>query len=369
MNPTLDNTSFSSDDIQTLSTIPSEKTPRSRIHALKNEFISNENLQNLTDEIVSLTQASKLHIYFTDTLPKYLAILTDIIKAKKYFSEPEMDAFVTHFYIALLPVLNLRLNSDIKQTVVCLCFQEFLQLYIHFSRATSTYKPISHAKWTETHQAKAQQIDNFVKKFTTDLIESTHDPGVISGEFLISELMLIYAKTYKMMTEKEQTETGIDTLELIRNYAEVFDGLIDKLTCQITRKKTLDLRISNQIAFNAFQTLLTIFESKALNMAYWDVTSELHCEPFDLNFLANLLTFNCKVDPSDSDSTQEISLKVTAKMRQRKAAVIAKSVVEQFDIEIHLWTDPRYTDVNSLLLFLGRFDQVLILCPNYCADW
>ena len=79
------------------SVLESQNDVKEKSNLNRNEFLINEQLQNLTDKVLSLSQISQLPTYLTDILPQYLSSITEILKAKKSYSEPETVAFFIHF--------------------------------------------------------------------------------------------------------------------------------------------------------------------------------------------------------------------------------------------------------------------------------
>ena len=165
-----------------------------------------------------------------------------------------------------------------------------------------------------------------------------------------------------MLSEKELLDANIDVKVLIRNYADIFDEITDNIIHQFSQRKCIELQISNTIAYNAFQLLLTIVESKQLNSAYWELVSELKIEPLDLNFYSYLLTLSCKASLAEDEIHHKIIIQPTAKMIQRKESLISKGSAPQYEFEADLIVDPKYNNEQTSLRFLERFDQVQ---PNF----
>ena len=114
-----------------------------------------------------------------------------------------------------------------------------------------------------------------MNKFTSEDFKAKFQKGSISGEILVSDLVTFHSKTLKSFSEKDISETKISSSLQIRNYVEIFTGLIDKILSQISVQHFGDLQIFNSIVINTFHTLLHILESKLLSAEYWNLVEEL----------------------------------------------------------------------------------------------
>lgn len=318
----------------------------------QNEFATNENLRSYTDNILSISQASEFRNYRSEKFPTYINCLAEIVKEKQYFTEAEIKSFVVHFCIATLPAFNLRLDSDIKAVELAQRLQVFLQLYVAFARARKACEGLTIVKIAEVEAIDPQQVEIFFKSFGSDVMGLDIEQKIISAEAIISELLFINARILKPMSEKEYTEANIDPAFQMRAYSEIFRDMKDKIVVQVVEKKSLDLKISNQMAAHAFFTLLAVLESKQLSVVYWDLSSEYNEEPFKLNYWARLITFNCKVHPHNGESAKEVPIRIQQ--------IIPSYHIHDEYVKTELVPDPKYADEGALLSLLERFDQVIV---------
>ena len=362
--PEFPNTSLSEDTLHSThesATGNSLATLKQNDNLTMNVFFANDQLQKLTDEVLSLHQTTQLLTHLSNTLPEYISSLNNILASKKEFSEAEINAFFIHFYIALLPVFSLYLTSPLKPQLIAQRLQDLIELYLSFARINISCKHLTIIQWDGLCPERTKKIKEYVNTFNEDKFKDKFGIKGFAGEVLVSELVVLHSISINSLSEDEFIEAKISASHEIRNYVELFAEFADKIAYEISEKGSLDLMITNTIASNAFQTFLAVLESKPLKKDYWELVTVLQNEPFDLNFLSYLLTLNRRVSSSEGRAKYKLTITPTPKMLQRKAPFVSDGSPYQYTFEVELIADPKYDTEQNSLDFLKEFDEVLSL--------
>lgn len=337
----------------------SSRQEKGRPSLVKNEFFANEELQIVTDELLDSLQNTEISTLYTEILPKYISSLHGILNAKKYYSESETDTFSTHLFLAILPLLYYQMHSAIKVTALVKNIEDVLELYSKFTKATASYQSFAIVNWIESHPLKQQQIESYTQYFDSAISSACKiTPNTYSVEVLVSDLLMLKVKTMRDMPNELLITANIDVTQLIKNCESIFSIFVDKITYQIIRKESLDLKLANSIAYTAFEALGVLLESMFLGACYWKIVTADKEELFDLNFMASIIAFNWKVNPAEPEGMCEISMKVTNKMIKRNVAGFSKTNAKEFSTKIQLIADPKFSDRDALTASLQKFYEV-----------
>lgn len=327
---------------------------------MKNDFFANQELQIITDELLDSIQNTETSTLYTEILPKYISSLLGILNTKKYYSEIEIDTFFTNLFLAILPLLCHNVYSAMKLNVLVKNIEDVLELYSKFTKATASYQPLAIVKWIESHPLKQKQIESYIQRFSDALSTSCKiNPNTFSVEVLVSDLLMLKIKTLRDMPNELLISANIDVTQLIRNCDGIFSIFVDKITNQIIRKESLDLKLANSIAYTAFKAVGMLLESMFLEACYWKIVAADKEEPFDLNFMASIISFNWKVNPTEPEGICEISMKVTNKMIKRNVAGFSKTNAKEFSTKIQLLANPKFSDKEALIAASQQFYEVL----------